>query len=349
MLHEQYTFRWTSIESEILKSRRQLFMNKQFADVTLVSDDLVKFPAHRTVLGSASKLFNSLLELTTEQAPVLFLKDVPSVQLEAMLQFIYTGEASVTADELVRLSEVAIDLQIYAFLGSSTETGQNTSYNPLLDRKPFEVGFQSEELKSVNGDEDSVPLANYFSTVSSHALNNEIGYNDSMNKILQEDMKFDDSPSKENKDMVPEKSSENKIRIRKVEEPSECPICAKVFTTQRSLQRHHQSIHELRQWNCEECGKNFSQSSSLKEHVRTIHLKMQARQKEVKNECKICCEIFLYTNTKRHMSKHGIKEPQIDVHYTNSRRRYIRLGGDRSSAAPSIDPVGLSSDVYNNM
>ena len=343
MLDEQYTFRWTSIESEILKSRRQLFMNKQFADVTLVSDDLVKFPAHRTVLGSASKLFNALLELTSDQAPVLFLKDVPSVQLEAMLQFIYTGEASVMADELVRLSEVAIDLQIHAFFGSNTETDQKSSYNPLLDRKPFEVGFQSEELKSVNSHEDSVPLDNYFSAVSSLALNYEIGSNDSMNKIhKEEEMKFHDSPSKENnKDTVHEKGSDNKIRIRKVEEPSECPICAKVFTTQRSLQRHHQSIHELRQWNCEECGKNFSQSSSLKEHVRTIHLKMQSRQQERKNECKICCEIF--TGTKRHMSKHGIIEPQIDVHYTKG--RYIRLEGDRSSAAPSIDPVGLSSDV----
>ena len=321
MLNEQYTFRWTSIESEILKSRRQLFMNKQFADVTLVSDDLVKFPAHRTVLGSASKLFNSLLELTTDQAPVLFLKDVPSVQLEAMLQFIYTGEASVTADELVRLSEVAIDLQIYAFLGSSTETGQNTSYNPLLDRKPFEVGFQSEELKSVNGDEDSVPLANYFSTVSSLALNYEIGSNDSMNKILkEEEMKFHDSPSKENKNTVPEKGSENKIRIKKVEEPSECPICAKVFTTQRSLQRHHKSIHELLQWKCEECGKNFSQRDSLKEHVKSIHLKMESRQAQNKITCMICCKTLNYRHSKHHFLRfHGIKEPQIDVHYTSSR------------------------------
>ena len=296
-------------------------MNKQFADVTLVSDDLVKFPAHRTVLGSASKLFNSLLELTTDQAPVLFLKDVPSVQLEAMLQFIYTGESSVMADELVRLSEVAIDLQIYAFLGSSTETGQNTSYNPLLDRKPFEVGFQSEELKSVNGDEDSVPLANYFSTVSSLALNYEIGSNDSMNKILkEEEMKFHDSPSKENKNTVPEKGSENKIRIKKVEEPSECPICAKVFTTQRSLQRHHKSIHELLQWKCEECGKNFSQRDSLKEHVKSIHLKMESRQAQNKITCMICCKTLNYRHSKHHFLRfHGIKEPQIDVHYTSSR------------------------------
>ena len=322
MLNEQYTFRWTSIESEILKSRRQLFMNKQFADVTLVSDDLVKFPAHRTVLGSASKLFNSLLELTTEQAPVLFLKDVPSVQLEAMLQFIYMGEASVMADELVRLSEVAIDLQIYAFLGSSTETGQNTSYNPLLDRKPFEVGFQSEELKSVNGDEDSVPLDKYFSAVSSLTLNmnHEIGSHDSKNEILKEDINFHDSPSKENKNTVPEKCSENKIRIKKVEEPSECPICAKVFTTQRSLQRHHKSIHELLQWKCEECGKNFSQRDSLKEHVKSIHLKMESRQAQNKITCMICCKTLNYRHSKHHFLRfHGIKEPQIDVHYTSSR------------------------------
>ena len=334
MLNEQYTFRWTSIESEILKSRRQLFMNKQFADVTLVSDDLVKFTAHRTVLGSASKLFNSLLELTTDQAPVLFLKDVPSVQLEAMLQFIYTGEASVMADELVRLSEVAIDLQIHAFLGSNTHTGQNISHNPLLDRKPFEVGFQSEELKSVNSHEDSVPLDNYFSAVSSLALNYEIGSHDSKNEILKEDIKFHDSPSKEQKNTVPEKGSENKIRIKKVEEPSECPICAKVFTTQRSLQRHHKSIHELLQWKCEECGKNFSQRDSLKEHVKSIHLKMESRQAQNKIACKICCKVLNYRHAKYHMSiKHGIKEPQIDVHYTSSTAPLTRRVYPRKASA----------------
>ena len=237
-----------------------------------------------------------------------------------MLQFIYTGEASVTADELVRLSEVANDLQIHAFLGSNTEEGQKISCNPLLDRKHFKVEFQSEELTSVDGDEDSVPLDNYFSAVSSLALNYEIGSHDSINEILKEDIKYHDSPSKENKNTVPEKGSDNKIRIKKVEEPSECPICAKVFTTQRSLQRHHKSIHELLQWKCEECGKNFSQRDSLKEHVKSIHLKMESRQAQNKITCMICCKTLNYRHSKHHFLRfHGIKEPQIDVHYTSSR------------------------------
>ena len=57
------SFRSKSIESDILNFRIELFHRKKFTDVTLVSDELVKFPAHRIVLASASKLFDSLLEI----------------------------------------------------------------------------------------------------------------------------------------------------------------------------------------------------------------------------------------------------------------------------------------------
>ena len=106
------TFRTKSIESDILNTRRELFHRKKFADVTLVSDELVKFPAHRTVLASASTIFDSLLEINTEQSPVLFLKGVSQNILEAILQFVYIGETSVRADQVAEFSEISKDLGI---------------------------------------------------------------------------------------------------------------------------------------------------------------------------------------------------------------------------------------------
>ena len=106
------SFKNKSIESEILNTRRELFHRKKFTDVTLVSDELVKFPAHRTVLASASKLFDSLLEINTEQFPVLFLKGVPQNILEAILKFVYIGETSVRADQVAEFSEISTDLGI---------------------------------------------------------------------------------------------------------------------------------------------------------------------------------------------------------------------------------------------
>ena len=106
------SFRSKSIESDILNFRIELFHRKKFTDVTLVSDELVKFPAHRTVLASASKLFDSLLEINTEQFPVLFLKGVPQNILEAILKFVYIGETSVRADQVAEFSEISKDLGI---------------------------------------------------------------------------------------------------------------------------------------------------------------------------------------------------------------------------------------------
>ena len=57
--------KWDSFESHLLSSNYDLYHTKQFADVTLVSDDLVTFPAHKIVLSTSSKIFKSLLAIST--------------------------------------------------------------------------------------------------------------------------------------------------------------------------------------------------------------------------------------------------------------------------------------------
>ena len=55
MYVDQFTYNCNTFEDDLLESRKELFQKRQFADVTLVSDDLVPFAAHRTVLSSSSK------------------------------------------------------------------------------------------------------------------------------------------------------------------------------------------------------------------------------------------------------------------------------------------------------
>ena len=65
-------------------------------------------------------------------------------------------------------------------------------------------------------------------------------------------------------------------KVKKIETPSECTICARVFTTLRSMQRHHRIIHELAdQVNCKECGKQFGGKDNLRTHFNTVHLKLR--------------------------------------------------------------------------
>ena len=112
MYVDQITYNCNTFENDLLESRKELFLRRQFADVTLVSDDMVPFPAHRTVLSSSSKLLKSLFEVTNEPRQVLFLKGVSQIHLQSILKFIYLGETSVRADQVKDFSAAVNELGI---------------------------------------------------------------------------------------------------------------------------------------------------------------------------------------------------------------------------------------------
>ena len=115
MYEDEVRYTWRSFENDSIQSRKEWFQRGQFADVTLVSDDMVPFPAHRIVLGSSSKLLNTLFEITNEPRQALFLKGVSGIHLESVLNFIYIGETSVTADQVEEFSKILRELGIEEF------------------------------------------------------------------------------------------------------------------------------------------------------------------------------------------------------------------------------------------
>ena len=71
------------------------------------------------------------------------------------------------------------------------------------------------------------------------------------------------------------KSNKKEVKIKKKEEPQECTICAKSFTTLRSFQRHTKIIHELHTVDCKECGKTFGGKDNLRTHFKAVHQKIR--------------------------------------------------------------------------
>ena len=114
--------KWQSFQSHLQTSNNELYHTKQFADVTLVSDDMVKFPAHKTILAASSKVFKSLLSMATsdqQQYPFLYLKDINHKDLEDVLQYIYLGGAKVSLNRTKYLENIMKDLGIQESFGES--------------------------------------------------------------------------------------------------------------------------------------------------------------------------------------------------------------------------------------
>jgi len=138
--------KWDSFESHILASQRELYCTKQFSDVTLVSDDLVEFLAHKTVLASASPKLKTLLAMSPhQQSAFLYLKGIKHQDLESILQYIYLGETEISELEVQEFTEIAKDLGIMRDSGYSFHQQLKVEKMEFLSTKAFIPSDNSQE------------------------------------------------------------------------------------------------------------------------------------------------------------------------------------------------------------
>ncbi|XP_065841023.1 kelch-like protein 3 [Oscarella lobularis] len=77
----------------------------ELIDVVLVLDDGVEIPAHRLVLASASPYFRAMFNVNMRESceKRIFLSDVDSASVKALVDFAYTGKIDVISDNDVAL------------------------------------------------------------------------------------------------------------------------------------------------------------------------------------------------------------------------------------------------------
>ena len=107
-----YNLSWSTFNSHLAELRRELYEEKYFSDLTLVSDDLTTVQAHRSVLSAASPLLKKLLLMSPSVQTQLYLKGISHHQLESLLKFIYYGEVQVPSSDITQFLQAGRDLQI---------------------------------------------------------------------------------------------------------------------------------------------------------------------------------------------------------------------------------------------
>ena len=93
-MSDKFSLKWNDFQSNWNKALRELREDNEFSDVTLISDDNMKFSAHKILLSSCSSLLKSILKNNSEANPLLFLDGVNSINLGFILDYIYYGEVN---------------------------------------------------------------------------------------------------------------------------------------------------------------------------------------------------------------------------------------------------------------
>ena len=94
---------------------------RDFADVTLVCEDGQQVEAHKVILAASSPFFQDLLKRNKHPHPLIFMRNVSSENLEAMIDFLYLGEARLLEESLQGFLDIAQELKLKGLSGEKEE------------------------------------------------------------------------------------------------------------------------------------------------------------------------------------------------------------------------------------
>ena len=97
--------------SNYVGSFQQLRADKELFDVTLACEDET-IEAHKVVLAACSIFFRNLFRKAKQSNPIIYLKGVSHKDLVSLLDYIYTGQTQVLAEDVERFIQVGRDMQV---------------------------------------------------------------------------------------------------------------------------------------------------------------------------------------------------------------------------------------------
>ena len=134
--------------------------SKDFADVTLVCDDMKPIKAHRNILSACSPLLKNILNIDPQNPhPVLFLRGIMHSEMESILQFIYLGEASFYDERKNEFLWAVRNLEIRELCKNVKASDSEETSNESVELSPEVLtecgeGNGSEPMATHNGDKE---------------------------------------------------------------------------------------------------------------------------------------------------------------------------------------------------
>ena len=144
-MSEKLCLKWNDFKDNVLTAFGNLREDKDFADVTLASEDGDQVAAHKVILAASSPFFENILKRNKHSNLVIFMRGIKSADLLAIMDFLYLGEAKIYQDNLESFLAVADELRLKGLMGPKNEAyhGDGDLDAPghveetLMQKKPF--------------------------------------------------------------------------------------------------------------------------------------------------------------------------------------------------------------------
>ena len=122
--------------------------DKDFADVTLASEDGTQIETHKMILALSSPFFKEMLKNNKHPHPLIYMRGVRTEALSAVVDFLYFGEASVKQESLDSFFSLAEELKLKGWRNSPESNNEEYETKPRLTENNFGQKRQNVESTS---------------------------------------------------------------------------------------------------------------------------------------------------------------------------------------------------------
>ena len=97
---KKYSLLWHTYSDHLRSMMKDLMVNEDFSDVTLVTEDKKCIKTNFNILSSCSPFFKDIFWKERNSSPIIYLRGVQYSEMKSILQFIYLGEATFDAERM---------------------------------------------------------------------------------------------------------------------------------------------------------------------------------------------------------------------------------------------------------
>ena len=150
IMEKKIFLRLNEFETKVASTFSELRQNCEFADVTLVSEDGQEIEAHKVILSSSCPFFLNILRKNLHPHPLLLMMGVHSSDLNAIVDFLYSGQSIVGNENIESFLALAKKLRLTGLTRTEEVNVEEDDNGYKTD--PFFVFSKRENLSAKDRD-----------------------------------------------------------------------------------------------------------------------------------------------------------------------------------------------------
>ena len=279
MQNKKFKLTWpmhTVFQRKVMKE--MMTSADSFTDVTLLSDDKIPIKAHRNILSAFSPVLRSILQtMENSSHAFIFLRGINHQEIEAILQFIYSGESILLEERIQELLSVSKSLEIQE-LSSNVEVFQSQNSNQQIQNvynQPQLKEYDSNQIEDLPSTKNVVN----FDQSKDHEIQNQ-----DEPKADQGAEDAEGVPTKNFHDL--NKQDKEIPEVVRIGAKFQCSICQSKFSCKSSARAHILSKHKGKLHGCTQCQQQFTAKSHMIRHIKSLHENFKYFCNKCNYECK---------------------------------------------------------------